>query len=145
MNIKLQTSSKFEASNESMREQTSRSPPRQTEMEPACAEKIYNSPKQIGDRRHETKAALTEWRLLEHCSSSFPETDLSQATQAAAPEGDTGTNWCPLAAPGFSFPSFTFTWRKRVRNIFLKNDSRCFRWCQGKEQRFRFPKGGKVI
>lgn len=95
-------------------ELASRSPPNQTEIKAACAEKIYNNPKQFSDRRHKTKAALTEQRLLEHCSSSFPETDLSQATQAAAPEGDTGTNWCPLAAPGFSFPSFTsftFTWK----------------------------------
>lgn len=103
-------------------ELTSRSPPNQTEIKAACAEKIYNNPKQFSDRRHKTKAALTEQRLLEHCSSSFPETDLSQATQAAAPEGDTGTNWCPLAAPGFSFPSFTsftFTW-KASRKHFQK-------------------------
>lgn len=69
---------------------------------------IYTNPKQFCNHRHKTRAALTELHLLEHCSSSFPETDLSQATQRAAPDGETGTNWCPLTAPpAFSFPSFT--------------------------------------
>lgn len=84
-----------------------------------CKE-IYTKPKQLS---HRSTTALTAWYSLEHCNSSFPETDLSQATQRVGPDGDTGTNWCPLVAPDFSFPSFTslpFTWNTS-HNIYSAN------------------------
>lgn len=68
-------------------------------------EACTKNPKQFSNHRHKT-TALTVQHLLEHCNSSFPETDLSQATQRVGPDGETGTNWCPLVLPDLSFPSF---------------------------------------
>lgn len=77
---------------------------------------IYINPKQSSHHRH--KATTVAQHLLEHCNSSFPETDLSQATQSAGPDGETGTNWCPLVLPSLSFPSFisfVFTCNKNCK------------------------------
>ena len=65
---------------------------------------ICINPKQFSQQKHQATAAAQD--LLEHCNSSFPETDFSQATQSAGPDRETGTNWCPLALPNLSFPSF---------------------------------------
>lgn len=66
--------------------------------------RIYINPKHFSHRRHKARTATQP--LLEHCNGSFPETDFSQATQSAGPDGETGTNWCPLALPSLSFSSF---------------------------------------
>lgn len=65
---------------------------------------IYINPKHFSHHRHKARTAAQH--LLEHCNGSFPETDFSQATQSAGPDGETGTNWCPLVLPSLSFSSF---------------------------------------